>query len=228
MRTREGIKKYLLQIMKSKKRSGKSPDGFGQFVKDKTGKSSGRKLWYNWIESPEFAEAELLAEYLEIPVTDILLGTKERELIVESTDSTLGVVTIEEDKPYYGNLMAIGGIGALENNPDNIHPTDNIRVPNSGADFYIPIFGDSMYPKYCAGETVGLKKIDKDFVMFGHAYVVELTNGEAFIKYIRKGRDEEHWVLASENPKYEPREFHLSNIRGVYMIKVILTKTSIT
>ena len=198
----------------------------GKTEKELPNKRAGNR-WHQILGKKNYSDDEI-AKIAEI------IGSTPKELQSAKTQidykkqAILGVVTIEEDKPYYGNLMAIGGIGALVNNPDNIHPTDSIRVPNSGADFYIPVFGDSMYPKYCAGETVGLKKIDKEFVMFGHAYVVELENGEAYIKYIRKGQDEDHWILASENSKYEPREFHLRHIRGVYMIKVILTKTSIT
>lgn len=127
--------------------------------------------------------------------------------------------------PYYPNINAAAGLSHITNNNDI--EISYMDIPNSGADFFINIFGDSMYPKYCSGEIVGLKPIEKEFVMFGHAYVVELSNGECYIKYIKKGKKSDHWLLANENKHYDEREFHISQLSKIYMIKIVLTKTTI-
>lgn len=132
----------------------------------------------------------------------------------------------DRPKPYYADVNTSAGLSIITNDRAT-KATSYIDIPNSGADFFINVFGDSMYPKYCAGEIVGLKYIDKDYVMFGHAYVVELINGESFIKYIRKGKDDNHWILASENKLYDDKAFHIDKIKTVYMIKVVLAKTSL-
>lgn len=131
----------------------------------------------------------------------------------------------EAPKPYYANVNTSAGLSLITTNVQT-KASEYIDVPNSGAEFFINVFGDSMYPKYCAGEIVGLKKIAKEFIMPGHAYVVELKNGESYIKYIRKGSKKDHWILASENKHYEDMEFHEDKFSAVYVIKMVMTKTT--
>jgi SOS-response transcriptional repressor LexA len=132
---------------------------------------------------------------------------------------------VKNRTPYYPNINASAGLGFLTHNGDS--EKSYIDIPNSGADFFINIFGDSMYPKYCSGEIVGIRPIEKKFVMFGHAYVIELDNGECYIKYIKKGKTLNHWILASENKNYDDREFHINDLKKIFMIKIVLTKTTI-
>lgn len=127
--------------------------------------------------------------------------------------------------PYYPEINASAGLGFLADNSLNFSLP--ISIPNVDAQAFINVFGDSMCPKYCSGDIIGVKEIGKEFVMYGHAYVIHMTDGEAYLKYIKKGRDEEHWILASENPQHEPQEFHLSTIYKVYIIKVVISKTTI-
>jgi phage repressor protein C with HTH and peptisase S24 domain len=132
----------------------------------------------------------------------------------------------EHTIPYYPEINASAGMGFLTENGDK-NITIPIRIPNVDAQAFINVFGDSMYPKFCSGEIIGVKQVEKDFVMFGQAYVVQMKDGEAYIKYILPGKDEHHWVLDNENPKYHSREFHLSKIDKVFLIKAIITKTTL-
>lgn len=139
-----------------------------------------------------------------------------------SHDITPGTRTI----PYYPDINASAGMDFLtENGSKNL--TIPIHIPNVDAQAFINVFGDSMYPKFCSGEIIGVKQVDKDFVMFGQAYVVQMKDGEAYIKYILPGKDEMHWTLANENPNYHSREFHLSKIDKVFLIKAVITKTTL-
>lgn len=127
--------------------------------------------------------------------------------------------------PYYPEINASAGMDFLAENGNNYNIP--IKIPNVDAEAYINVFGDSMYPKYCSGEIIGIKKIDKDMVFFGHAYVIQMIDGEAYIKYIDPGKDDEHWMLRSENQAYKPKQFHLSKIRNIFVIKAVITKTTI-
>lgn len=135
-------------------------------------------------------------------------------------------LTKEEGDPYYENISASAGLGYLMDNGDSRASTF-IKVPGVKVDGYINVFGDSMYPKYCAGEVIGVRSIEKELVFFGHAYVLLMSDGEPYIKYIRKGKDENHWSLESENDKYQPKEFHLSKIIKIFKIKAIISRTSL-
>ena len=127
--------------------------------------------------------------------------------------------------PYFPEVNASAGLDFLTEN--SISYSVPVCIPNVDAEAFINVFGDSMDPKYCSGEIIGIKEIGKDFVMYGYAYMILMADGEAYLKYIKKGKDAEHWILASENPRYEPKEFHLSNIYKVYIIKAVISKTAI-
>ena len=95
-----------------------------------------------------------------------------------------------------------------------------VYIPNFGDDVtFINVYGDSMYPKYKAGDVIGIKAVDFVYLVFGHPYVVVFDNGDVNIKYVRKGSDDLHVSLESENPKYDPREYPLRIIRAFYAVK---------
>ena len=46
------------------------------------------------------------------------------------------------------------------------------------------------------------------------------------LKFIKRGSDKHHIVLESENKFYEPNEYHLDQIKKVFIIKGVITKTT--
>lgn len=135
---------------------------------------------------------------------------------------------VKSDAPagyYYPNVSAAAGMDKEMQNDELKRLPINLPNWESGIDF-INVYGDSMYPKFCSGEIIGIKEVQPQFLNFGYTYVVILQDGQVFLKYIRKGKDDDHWLLASENPKYEDREYHLSLIRKVFIVKGVITKTT--
>ena len=95
-----------------------------------------------------------------------------------------------------------------------------VYIPNFSKDvIFINVYGDSMYPKYKAGDVIGIKPVDFLYLVFGHPYVVVFDNGDVNIKYVRRGSDDDHVILESENPKYDPREYPLRIIRAFYTVE---------
>lgn len=127
--------------------------------------------------------------------------------------------------PYFPDINASAGLDFLADN-GHTHSIP-ISIPNVDAEAFINVFGDSMYPKFCSGEIIGIKQIQKDMVFFGHAYVVEMIDNEAYLKYIKEGSDKDHWILASENTMYQPQEFHLEKIRKIFIIKAVISKITL-
>lgn len=86
-------------------------------------------------------------------------------------------------------------------------------------DFMIRVKGSSMYPKYSSGDTVACKKlnISDSFFQWNKVYVLSTEQG-AIIKRVKKGSDDEHILLVSENPSYEPFELHLSQIYAIAIV----------
>lgn len=98
-----------------------------------------------------------------------------------------------------------------------------IVSPISGADFAIPIKGDSMEPRFHDGSTLLIKRInEKAFIPWGHTMVIDTENG-VLVKNIlpdkEVGSDGEEYVIAeSINPKYPPFKIPLSSIYGLYRV----------
>ena len=119
---------------------------------------------------------------------------------------------------YYPEVYAKAGFDIADFN--NEMQRIPVYIPNFGDDVtFINVYGDSMYPKYKAGEVIGIKPVDFVYLVFGHPYVVVFDNGDVNIKYVRKGSDDLHVSLESENPKYDPREYPLRIIRAFYAVK---------
>ncbi len=119
---------------------------------------------------------------------------------------------------YYPEVYAKAGFDFLSLSSEvNKIP---VYVPNFGRDvLFINVYGDSMYPKYKSGDIIGIKPVDYVYLVFGHPYVIVFNNDDINIKYVRKGSDDQHVLLVSENENYEPREYPLSIIRAFYAVR---------
>ena len=119
---------------------------------------------------------------------------------------------------YYPEVYAKAGFD-IANFNDEMQRIP-VYIPNFGDDVtFINVYGDSMYPKYKAGDVIGIKPVDFVYLVFGHPYVVVFDNGDVNIKYVCKGSDDDHVNLVSENPKYDPREYPLRIIRAFYAVQ---------
>lgn len=87
------------------------------------------------------------------------------------------------------------------------------------AEFLIEVRGSSMYPKYSSGDIVACKKLSLQNIFFqwNKVYVLDTDQG-ALIKRVRKGKDEEHILLVSENENYEPFELRLNQIYAIAIV----------
>lgn len=86
-------------------------------------------------------------------------------------------------------------------------------------DFMIRVKGSSMYPKYNSGDLVACKKLilNDIFFQWNKVYVLDTDQG-ALIKRIKKGIDDEHVLIVSDNPSYEPYPLHLSKVHAIAIV----------
>lgn len=97
---------------------------------------------------------------------------------------------------------------------------------------YLPVYGDSMYPKYASGEIIAVKEITNYSVLqWGEAYVVmtdEESNSIRSIKLIFEHPDSAKVVLRSSNPDFKgDTVISLKNILSLYIIKGKITRNFI-
>lgn len=73
-------------------------------------------------------------------------------------------------------------------------------------DAYLPVVGDSMYPKYCAGEIVAVKQIlSIETILWGETYLVitnENANSLRTLKDVHFSQDQSKLILRACNPDY--------------------------
>lgn len=88
-----------------------------------------------------------------------------------------------------------------------------------GADFLIPIKGNSMYPTYLSGDIVACQKIPMGSIFFqwNKPYVIDTKQG-ALIKRVKPGSDNQHVLIVSDNKEYDPFELPYSEINAVAIV----------
>lgn len=88
-----------------------------------------------------------------------------------------------------------------------------------GADFLIQVKGNSMQPTYYAGDLVACQRVPMGdlFFQWGKTYVLDTAQG-ALIKRIKHGSDNNHVLVVSDNPEYEPFELARDQFYGVALV----------
>lgn len=92
-----------------------------------------------------------------------------------------------------------------------------------GADFMIRVTGDSMFPTYRSGDLVACQRVPLSdlFFQWNKVYVLDTIQGP-LIKRIKRGSDQEHILIVSDNPDYEPYEFTRSQFHGVALVRGVV------
>ena len=87
-------------------------------------------------------------------------------------------------------------------------------------DVVVPVYGDSMAPKYPAGSFILIRPIEawREYIELGKAYVLELADWRRVIKIVRKGSDSTHYLLDSYNIDYESAEIAKTFINHVWQV----------
>ncbi|MDO4993936.1 MAG: S24 family peptidase [Bacteroidales bacterium] len=89
----------------------------------------------------------------------------------------------------------------------------------SGADFLMPVKGNSMAPTYTSGDIVACQRVPMSglFFQWNKPYVLDTAQG-AIIKRIKPGSDKQHVLIVSDNPQYDPFELTYSEIYAVALV----------
>lgn len=95
----------------------------------------------------------------------------------------------------------------------------NRTIAHAG-DVVIPVYGDSMTPKYPAGSYILIRPIEawREYIELGRSYVLELADWRRLIKIVRKGHDATHYLLDSYNVDYESNEVAKSFINSMWLV----------
>lgn len=89
----------------------------------------------------------------------------------------------------------------------------------SGADFLMPVKGNSMMPTYISGDIVACQRVPMTdmFFQWNKPYVLDTSQG-AIIKRIKPGSDKQHVLIVSDNKEYDSFELSYSDIYAVALV----------
>lgn len=106
-----------------------------------------------------------------------------------------------------------------------LHDCEMVVSPAKGADFALPVTGDSMAPEYPNGSQVHVKKInERAFIEWGKVYVLDTVNGTVIKRIVPSDREGYVRCLSiNPAPIYAPFEVALSDIYGIYRVLLCLS-----
>jgi|SRR6185312_4925977 len=123
--------------------------------------------------------------------------------------------------PMYENVDALGGKIDIFVDNNSAYVTGYADIPNLGdSDAIIKISGDSMYPRYKAGDMIAIKRIhDYSVIQFGQPHVI-VTAEQRLVKYLRRAVSKNNWLLCSENKAhYDDFEIEVSKVKHLFLIR---------
>lgn len=145
--------------------------------------------------------------------------------IDETQDESLGAKTPITGY-YYPNIMDFNGVSQMINGQYEYKTP--VSLPNFGSNMcFIDVYGDNMFPKLTSGQIIAIQPIDISSLNYGYMYLVVLQNEHTFIQYVKQGIDKDHVLLVSENNHYESRMCELSEIKHLFIVKGVISKSMI-
>lgn len=118
-------------------------------------------------------------------------------------------------------MAAMGGsLIGFEDSGVRRDECEKIISPVAGADWAVPVCGDSMEPEYPNGSKVFVKRIDPgDFIVWGNVFVLDTTNG-LIIKVVVQSdkKDCVRCVSLNQSGRYQPFDVPMRTIRAMYRV----------
>jgi len=135
----------------------------------------------------------------------------------------------KEGVPYFNVSLADEDLSLLEESQAEYFVN---YKPFNDCTAYLPVYGDSMYPKYASGEIIAVREITNfDVLQWGEAYVImtnEKSNHLSSIKLIFEHSDKNKLILRSSNPNFKGDTIVEKNsITALYIIKGKITRNLI-
>ena len=125
-----------------------------------------------------------------------------------------------------GGLLANNEVDVDEYTIDTMPFSRNLATEG---DVVIPVFGDSMSPRYPSGSYILIRPLPlwREWLEFGQSYVLELTDQRRTIKIVRKGSTANTYRLESYNIDYDSTEISINLIMHVFQVLAVVKRETI-
>lgn len=163
---------------------------------------------------------DFLEKVKEIGINPVWLKTGEGSMLIENDEQTNkcgGLV------PFYN----IDVNATIVNSLDDIKETPEFYVdfkPLNDCTAFLPIFGDSMYPRFTSGEIIAVKQINNpNIILWGEPYLI-ITDSDAnnmrTLKLLYQHPDDHKVILRACNPDFAgDTVINKDNIINLFIVK---------
>lgn len=131
----------------------------------------------------------------------------------------------DEQSIYFYDIEAAANLKTLLANKDQ-NIIGQIMIPEiPKCDGAVRVKGDSMYPLLKSGDIIAYKEVPADImhIYWGEMYMVSIDmDGEEYltVKYIQQSDKGEDWIkLVSYNQHHQPKDFPITSIRAIALVK---------
>lgn len=135
----------------------------------------------------------------------------------------------ENGELYLYDIEAAANLKSLLVNKDQ-NILGKISIPNiPKCDGAVYVKGDSMYPLLKSGDIIAYKEVPVEIqhIFYGEMYLVSIDiEGEEYltVKYINQSERGCEWIkLVSYNQHHQPKDFPLSSVRALALVKLIFS-----
>ncbi|PWG79747.1 LexA family transcriptional regulator [Pararcticibacter amylolyticus] len=95
---------------------------------------------------------------------------------------------------------------------------------------YLPVYGDSMYPRYASGEIIAVKEIENhDVILWGEAYLIitdSSSNNLRTVKLLFEHQDPTKIILRASNPNFRgDTVISKKSVSSLYIVKGKITRS---
>lgn len=189
----------------------------------------------NWISGNRNIGLDVIEKIAsKIPTINIdWLITGKGEMYKTSNTDVVVMESTTAGVPYYESIDVSGGIVPMFNDNKEI-PTFYINYPHfNDCTAYLPVVGDSMYPKYASGEIIAVKQIfNLDMIQWGEAYLIignSNTDDLRTVKLVHPHpEDSKKIVLRASNPNFKgDTPICINDIVNMYIVKGKITRSQL-
>lgn len=113
---------------------------------------------------------------------------------------------VQEGVPYFNLDLSEATFGTTRVFHESAEYFVNYK-PFNDCNAYLPIYGESMHPRFSNGDIIIVKEVlNRDVVQWGEAYLIvtdELANNMTTVKLLFEHEDQDRIILRSLNPEFK-------------------------
>lgn len=203
------------------------------------GKSRGSKPSIDTIMSVLNAYPDISAEWLMRGTGNMLCGSQDGDIEIDENAINKIYKPKYAEKTIENEVINLYDIDAAANLKTLLaakgeYIMGKIAIPNAPkCDGALYVRGDSMYPLLKSGDIVAYKEIKPDLrnIFWGEMYVVDMdVDGDDYlvVKYVQRSDKGEDWIkLVSYNQYHQPKDFPVSCVRAMALVKLSIRMNTI-